>query len=135
MDLGSKSLKKTKWIGAIIILILVVVLIIVLIPKGNTDENVAQVVPDEEKTKIVSVLDENLKRYSADVSYKIKESYSVNDYYAVVLLDVDGVTYRALMFKDEGNWSVLSYPRLVLSYDDFTEVPEEVLNYANLIGR
>ena len=76
----------------------------------------------------------NLSFYSSGVSYEVNGFYSVAEDYAVAILDVSGVTYRALL-KYDGAWSVVDYPRMVLSYDDFPEVPESIIRDANMIGR
>ena len=87
------------------------------------------------ESAVAAALDENLSFYSPDVEYQIGDIYMVADGYAVVMLDADGVNYRALMNNNGDGWGVLSYPRIVFSYEDFLDVPEEVLKKANEVGR
>ena len=113
------------------IAVLAISLVGMLISNGSDDRKASQDV----ESAVAAALDENLSFYSPDVEYQIGDIYMVADGYAVVMLDVDGVSYRALMNNANGNWGVLSYPRIVFSYEDFLEVPEEILKKANEVGR
>lgn len=138
MALALKDSKKTWRVmtGLLFIIILVLVLVLVWMIKGNSARK-DETVLNENKAEIVAALEANLKFYSPGVSYETGKTYIVAERYAVVLLDVAGVTYKALLEYETGedNWKVLSYPRIVFSYEDFPEVSSEVLRAANGVGR
>lgn len=131
-----KQISKQAWNVVISILFVAIVVLVIsfvgiLISNGSDSRKA----PQEVESDITIALEESLRFYSPDVEYQIGDIYMVADGYAVVMLDVDGVNYRALMNNDGDGWEVLSYPRIVFSYEDFLDVPEEILKKANEVGR
>lgn len=131
-----KQISKQAWNVVISIMFVVIVVLVIsfvgmLISNGSDSRKA----PQEVESDITIALEESLKFYSPDVEYQMGDIYMVADGYAVVMLDVDGVNYRALMNNNGDGWGVLSYPRIVFSYEDFLDVPEEVLKKANEVGR
>ena len=132
------GLKKDKGMWGMMIGLLfavIAILILILFSMMNDNQKKNDAISDNVQVGVADALNNNLSFYNSDISYEIKKEYSISGKYAVVLLDVAGVTYRALLEYIDGEWRVLSYPRIVLSYVDFPEVPAEILKAANEVGR
>ena len=54
--------------------------------------------------------------------------------YATMLLETDSVSYRSILRKEDDGWIVVGVPSVVLYYDDFLEIPKEVVRVANDLG-
>lgn len=131
-----KQMSKKTWnvmIGLmfVVIAMLIIGLVGMLAGNGNSPRSASQDV----KPDIVAVLNENLGLYSPEIEYQVGDIYMLDSGYAVAILNVDEVNYRALLNNANGNWEVLSYPRVVFSYEDFPEASEGIIKKANEVGR
>ena len=132
MDSGSKRV--SKWVWVLMIGFLVVMIGLLIVRFWGFNNSSSQSVLEEEQSDIVLVLDVYLSKYSPGIEYKVKDVRLIAEDYAVAVLGVSGVTYRVLLTFDEG-WSVMGYPRVVLSYIDFPDVPKDIIRSANGVGR
>ena len=130
-----KQMSRRTWNVLISLLFGAIVILAVVLIWMMFGNNGPSAVPQDEESNIVAVLEENLGFYSPDIEYAVGRIYMVADGYAVALLDVGGVNYRALIHNSDDGWKVLSYPRIVFSYEDFPEVPDEIVKRANEVGR
>ena len=131
-------LKRHQKLVVVVVVLLVVVVVIAIIVGTSRDkmirtyenDDVLSAQLEEEKSAIVDTLNQRFKfMYN---QYQIKKVILLDQgNYAVALLDVDSVIYRVAFAKEDGKWSVVGIPAIVLSYDDYPDVPRDVIREAN----
>ena len=136
-----RQLLKKKWVIITIIAVVVCIVVIGIVvalnanPPFKTSDNDATLSAQlgDEETEVVNAFNRRFQFLS--------EQYSINKVvllgegeYAAVLLELDSAKYRAVLEKIEGEWAVIDVPAVVLYYEDFEEVPREVIRAANDLG-
>ena len=116
-----------------LVLALVVVAVVVSVVRFFSDKNEKELSSQLEIER--GAIEETLKERFRFMDYL----FDVEDVIlleqgkkAAVLLNVaPAVKYRAILAKDDGEWSVLGLPDIVLYYDDFPDVSRDVIRVAN----
>ena len=140
METETKKIDKRVWIVVILLLVFTVGALIfsnlgsMNVPKTSENDRGLQAILANERENILAALTDNLTFYNPDLFYNVEEVYLLSEKYAVVLLESSSVTYRALLSSNDA-WQAVSYPRIVLSYGDFSDVPVEIIKAANIVGR
>ena len=68
----------------------------------------------------------------------LKDYYNINkivlignENYAAVLVSLDSTTYKALMVKNDDTWAAVGIPAVVLFYEDFENIPQDIIKTIN----
>lgn len=67
--------------------------------------------------------------------YLIDKVVVLDGEYAAVLLSIDSLTYRSVLRKENGNWVVVYFPEVVLTYKDFSEIPRDIIKSINQLKK
>ena len=139
MDEESKVkqiLKKKAWviIGAIILFLIIAIIIIFQFntnkfPTSRNDSGLASQLETEQD----QIIDSFKQRFSfLKNTYNIDKVILIKDSnHAVILLTLDLTKYKALLVKNNDTWSVKGLPSAALSYDDFADIPRDIVKYIN----
>lgn len=141
-DNGGKGILKVNKmaiiIGVVIIGLAVIVGVIVMLnvnPAFKTSNNDEALLAQSngERAKIADVFN---KRFQfLDGRYRIEDIVLMNEgEYAVVLLELNSASYRSILRKDGDEWGLIGVPAVVLYYEDFQDVPKDVVRAANDLG-
>ena len=134
-----KELLKKYWIVVVcgvVALILIVAIAIVAsnnaekpFKTSDNDDTLSSQL-DSEKLKITSAFD--MRFLFLRSKYKIEKIALLGQGdFAVVILTLDYVEYRAIMAKEDGEWTVMDVPAIILYYYDYLTIPEEIVRAAN----
>lgn len=66
-----------------------------------------------------------------DGEYEMDSVKMISDEYAGVVVIFDGLTHKAVLYKDDNGWSVVGLPEMVLTYSEYESVPRDIIYSIN----
>lgn len=135
------QLLKKKWMITIVVAILVCAVVIGVVVALNVDmpfktsdnDAVLSTRLGDEETEVINAFSRRFQflgeQYSIDRVILLGEGE-----YAAVLLELDSAKYRAVLENKDNEWVVIGVPAVVLYYEDFMEVPRDIIRAANNLG-
>ena len=131
----SKTNKIAIIVGTVIICLVAIIGVIIAINTNssfrasNDDADLATQI-ESEKVKIEDVFKRRFQFLND--RYRIEKIVLTNEgEYGVVLLELNSASYRSILRKENDKWTVVGVPAVVLYYEDFQEIPRDVVRAAN----
>ena len=134
----SKTNKIAIIVGAAIICLVAVIGVIIAINTNSSfraSNDGADLATQIESEK-VKIADAFKRRFQfLNDRYRIEKIVLTNEgEYAVVLLELNSASYRSILRRENDKWTVVGVPAVVLYYEDFQEIPRDVVRAANDLG-